>query len=166
MAEAKHSDPQGAGLSGLTEEQVSLYHQLAPQQGRTLLGVVSGLSDRDAYYQAGGKGSKNAASMYVSRLRASEKGRAFLQAMRKNEVETAAVKGVMTKRQALERLSRIANSSPQERNQIAAIKEMAELQGWHAPTRQQIEVPKGVTHKYSSEDYKQAAEDIRGHFEQ
>jgi|GEM_PF-3651371 len=159
MAKAKVSK------SKLTDRQAELYNALSPQQRDTLMGVLRGLKPHDAYYKAGGTGSKPAASAYVSRLIRSPKGSAFLAAMRGEEIESASNVAILTKEQALKELSKIAQTSFHERNRIAAIKQLAEMQrGWNTPTQQEVEIPKGITHKYSPEDYKKAAEAMSEHF--
>jgi len=146
---------------GMTEEQSALYEQLTPLARGVCLNVLVGMDHVDAYYGAGGRANKASAKTYVSRLiKQNETAVAFMRSMRAEIVSDL----ILSKEEALKELSIIAKGSLQERNRISAIKAMSEMQGWLAPTRSQIEVPKGITHKYSPEDYKKAAEDIRGHF--
>lgn len=49
---------------------------------------------------------------------------------------------------------------------LAATKQIAELQGWEAPKKSQLEFPQGVpVKKFTPEDYQRAAEEMRGHFD-
>lgn len=49
----------------------------------------------------------------------------------------AEAKGIMTKEQAIARLAEIAMQD--EKDRVAAVKELSKIMGWEAPTRQQIE---------------------------
>lgn len=49
----------------------------------------------------------------------------------------AEARGIMTKEQAIARLAEIAMQD--EKDRVAAVKELSKIMGWEAPTRQQIE---------------------------
>ena len=92
----------------LTEEQKSLSDELTHLQRMTIIGMVCGnKSQRQAYYDAGGKAKTGeAADVVVSRMLTDVKVKAFYDSL----VESAATEAVMTREQALERLTLVANT--------------------------------------------------------
>lgn len=86
----------------LTAEQQALSDALTNLQRRTVFGVVAGLSQRQAYYEAGGKSATDeAADAVVSRMLSDVKVKAFLDSLTHAAVSDA----IMTRAEALERLS-------------------------------------------------------------
>lgn len=105
----------------LTEDQEKLFDELTPLQKRVCTEVLSGLhkSNRQAYYAAGGKAKNDdTADASVSEILSNPRVSAFMDSVRKDEVNTA----IMTREEALERLSLIA------RTKITDIAEFAETQ--------------------------------------
>lgn len=91
----------------MTPEQQSLSEQLTKLQRLTVLGVVAGKSQRQAYTDAGGK-AKNAAAAdaIVSRMLSDARVDAFYKSL----IAQAANSSVLTREQALERLTLMANT--------------------------------------------------------
>jgi phage terminase small subunit len=86
----------------LTPEQEALSNQLTNLQRRTVLGVVAGLSQRQAYYEAGGKAKNDdIADASASELLSNPKVRAFWDSLNAQAISNA----VMSRTEALERLS-------------------------------------------------------------
>lgn len=89
----------------LTEEQQAMSAQLTNMQRLTVIGMVSGMNQRQAYKAAGGK-SKTDASMdaVVSRMLGNAKVRAFYDSL----IDSSAKGSVMTRQEAMERLTKAA----------------------------------------------------------
>lgn len=86
----------------MTPEQEALGNELTNLQRLTVLGVVSGKSQRQAYYDAGGSAKNDAsADTVVSGMLSNPKVRAFYDSLM---VETTG-KAIMSREQALERLT-------------------------------------------------------------
>lgn len=86
----------------MTPEQQELSSALTNLQRLTVLGVVQGKSQRQAYYDADGKAKSDAAAdAIVSRMLSDVKVDAFYQSL----IAQATVSAVMTRSEALERLS-------------------------------------------------------------
>lgn len=91
----------------MTPEQEALSAQLTNLQRLTVLGVVEGKSQRQAYYDAGGKAkSDQIADSSAAEILSNPKVRAFYESL----VSSAATSAVLTREQALERLTLIANT--------------------------------------------------------
>lgn len=92
----------------MTEEQKQLAAALTPLQRMTVIHHVSGgMSQRQAYYAAGGKAkNEKAADAVISRMLSDVKVRSFYQSL----VEQATTEAVMTREEALTRLSEIART--------------------------------------------------------
>ncbi|WP_145562365.1 terminase small subunit [Yersinia aldovae] len=92
----------------LTEHQKVLFDALTKLQQKFALGIVKGLSQIDAYKQAGGKAKKDeTASACASEILTNPKVKAFIDEMNKEAISEA----VMTKQEALERLSSLGRVS-------------------------------------------------------
>lgn len=92
----------------LTEHQTALFDALTKLQQKFALGIVKGLSQIDAYKQAGGKAKKDeTASACASEILTNPKVKAFIDEMNKEAISDA----VMTKQEALERLSSLGRVS-------------------------------------------------------
>ncbi len=89
-----------------TPQQLELASSLTPLQRMTVINMVAGkMSQREAYKEAGGKAKTDAsADAAVSRMLSDVKVNAFYESL----LNTAAKEAVMTRTEALERLSRSA----------------------------------------------------------
>jgi len=92
----------------LTEKQKALFDAMTKLQQKFALGIIKGLNQTDAYKQAGGKAkteeaARNSASQIFTNLGV----QAFIQEMNKEAITDA----VMTKQEALERLSSLGRTS-------------------------------------------------------
>ncbi|MCK4621298.1 MAG: terminase small subunit [Desulfuromonadales bacterium] len=92
----------------LSPEAVELTSKLTKLQRQTVLGVVAGKSQRQAYYDAGGKAkSDESADSIVSRMLSDAKVDAFYQEI----MDGVAKAAIMTREEALERLSALARAT-------------------------------------------------------
>lgn len=86
----------------LTPEQQALSNALTKLQRQTVLGIVAGKTQRQAYLDAGGRAKDGrVADASAARLLAAVKVRAFYDSL----IESAASNAVMSRTEALERLS-------------------------------------------------------------
>lgn len=89
----------------MNEEQKKLADKLTKLQLRTVLNMVAGLSQREAYYAAGGTAkSPESADVIVCKMLRETKVKAFHDSL----IDSVARDAVITRQQALERLSQIA----------------------------------------------------------
>lgn len=94
-------------MEKLTPKQAELAAELNQLQIDTVLGVVAGKTQRQAYLDAGGKGSTpESVDAAASKLLSLAKVAAFKAAL----IEEAATDAVLTRREALERLSLISRT--------------------------------------------------------
>lgn len=143
----------------LTPEQEALSNQLTNLQRRTVLGVVAGLSQRQAYYEAGGKAKNDAAadtSAYeiMSRPEVREFHDSF-----KTQVALEAQITVHTLLQELEeaRIAASTGEKPQAAAMVSATMGKAKLLGLEAPSKVELG---GAVAVLDKEDYKQARKDM------
>lgn len=91
----------------MTPEQKALFDKLTELQQRTATNVLAGMSQRQAYYAAGGTSkSDEVADATASELLSNPKVRAFMDAMKAQAVSEA----VMSRTEALEKLSALART--------------------------------------------------------
>lgn len=91
----------------MTPEQKQLADKLTNLQLQTVLGVVAGKSQRQAYYDAGGKADNdNAADAIVSRMLGDAKVKALYDSLMADAVTDA----VLTRSEAMERLTLMATT--------------------------------------------------------
>jgi len=118
----------------LTTEQLALAEKLTHLQRMTVINIVQGVSQRAAYFSAGGKAkSDNAADATVSRMLRMGKVDAFYQAL----IEASATSSVLTRQEALEKLTGIARGD-EDRGVMQAIKQITDMQGWEEPKRTEL----------------------------
>lgn len=174
----------------MTPEQKALFDELTELQQRVATGVLAGMTQRAAYWAAGGKAKNDpGADMSASQIISNPKVKAFMDAMKLQAVSDA----IMTREEALKTLSLIGrthlkdivkfrtvnigkdmetgadlnqtaweiNADLQETDSdkliiiselevgkfgpkikthspVAAIKQLAEMQGWNAATKHEI----------------------------
>lgn len=95
----------------LTDEQKVLFDALTKLQQKFVLGILKGLNQTDAYKQAGGKAkTDDVARTQASRMITFDNVKSFLEAMNEIAISNA----IMTREEALERLSSIGRSSISE----------------------------------------------------
>lgn len=95
-------------MVNLTPEQSELAQELTTLQLLTVLGVMEGKTQRQAYYDAGGKAkSDESADATVSGILSDPKVKAFYDSL----MQAAITEAVMTKTEALERLSTVARTN-------------------------------------------------------
>lgn len=89
----------------MNAEQQALFDNLTQLQQRTATGVLAGMSQRAAYYAAGGKADNdNAADAIASRMLSDAKVKSFMDSMKVQAVSDA----IMTREEMLARLSLFA----------------------------------------------------------
>lgn len=172
----------------LSAEQRRLFEQLTELQQRTATNVLSGMSQREAYKAAGGKARSDSAADQVACVMLSNiKVKAFMDSMKESALSDA----VMSRQEAMERLSSLARISLtdliefgsyelgddgegnpvvqtsfkirdsalqdpkalpaiaeltagrdgikiKQHSPLAAIKQLADMQGWNAPVKQEV----------------------------
>lgn len=91
----------------MTPEQKALFDQLTELQQRTAINVLAGMTQRAGYYAAGGTSkSDDVADATASELLSNPKVKAFMDAMK----EAAVSEAVMTRTEAMEKLSALART--------------------------------------------------------
>lgn len=91
----------------MNAEQKLLFGQLTTLQQFVCTGIIAGKSQRQAYYDAGGTAANDqTADAVVSRLLSEAKVKAFLDSMKESAVSDA----VMSRQEALEKLSNLART--------------------------------------------------------
>jgi len=89
----------------MTDEQKELFDKLTPLQQKVAVNVISGMSNIDAYVEAGGKSeTRESGEASVSRMLRDVKVKAFVDSMKKEAVKCA----VMSRQEMLERLSNLS----------------------------------------------------------
>lgn len=91
----------------LTPEQRKLAAKLTHLQKWTMIHAVSGMSKYEAYVKAGGKGNKKSGNNVIGKMLEKTVVLAFYDSL----VDSAAVKAVMTREEALETLTKIARTT-------------------------------------------------------
>jgi len=91
----------------MTPEQKELFDKLTQLQQRVATGVLAGLSQRQAYLEAGGKGTtETVMDSSASEILSNPKVKAFMDSMK----EAAITAAVMTRSEAMEKLSALART--------------------------------------------------------
>lgn len=116
----------------LTKDQQELADKITHLGRMTVINMVSGqMSQRKAYYAAGGQAKTDAsADASVARLLGDVRVKAFYDSLVASSVSSS----VMTREQALERLTKIAFDED-DRNSMQSIKQLCDMQGWEAPKK-------------------------------
>lgn len=121
----------------LTPEQQALSDALTKLQRHTVLGVVSGKSQRQAYFDAGGKAKNgDVADASVARMLANVKVAAFYNSL----IETAAGNAIMSRTEAMERLSLMGRARITDVLEFEVVERVLNVEGVKAG-----EKPKTVT---------------------
>lgn len=95
----------------MNNEQKALFDALAPLCQKTCLNSLSGMSNIDAYEEAGGKGKTKAIrEASASRMLSNVKSKAFLDSMKAVVINDA----IMTRTEMLEQLTKLAKLSGEE----------------------------------------------------
>ena len=103
----KRTAPKPPSAPGLTPEQQKLAEKLTNLQRGVVIGVVAGKSQRQAYRDAGGTAkSDEAADVIVSKMLSDTRVKAFYKSL----ISEATTDAVMTRTQALERLTLMATT--------------------------------------------------------
>lgn len=102
----------------LTPEQEALSSALTNLQRKTVLGVVAGLSQRQAYYEAGGKAKTDeSADATASEILSTPTVKAFHDSL----IDQAATSAVMTREGHLDRLRLLSEKAEAEGKFAAAV---------------------------------------------
>lgn len=120
----------------MSKEQLQLYSRLTKLQKNLCLGVLSGLTQRQAYKQAGGKARTDtamdsSASEILKRLEVQE----FMQAMYAPQLSES----IMTRDEAMQILSNITRAPMTgSRIRIHAVQQLGRMQGWEAAQKHDL----------------------------
>lgn len=118
----------------LTPEQMKLAAKLTHLQRLTIIGMVEGKDQRQAYRDAGGKSkSDRTADAVVCKMLTNANVQVFYEAL----IAASAQGSVLTRKEALEKLTGIARSA-EDRSVMQAIKQITEMQGWEEPKRTEL----------------------------
>jgi phage terminase small subunit len=120
----------------LTEEQEKMASELTKLQRRTVMGVLEGKSNRQAYYEAGGASKTHeSADATVSRMLSDTKVRSFMDSVMNSATEKAGFKF----EEALGICEKIAKNELESSNhRIGAIKQASDMLGWNAPKKNEL----------------------------
>lgn len=92
----------------MTPEQQELFDQLTQLQQRTATGILAGMSQRSAYYAAGGTAATDeAADVVASRMLTDVKVKAFMDSMKRQAVSDA----IMSRDEAMTILTQLARGN-------------------------------------------------------
>lgn len=116
----------------MTPEQQALADKLTNLQRGVVLGVVAGKSQRQAYYDAGGRAKTDlSADATVSELLSNPNVRAFYDSLIANVAE----KAIWTREDSLRTLAEIASGGDENgktSDRVAAVKELNAMGGWNS----------------------------------
>ena len=116
----------------MTPEQQALADKLTNLQRGVVLGVVAGKSQRQAYYDAGGRAKTDlSADATVSELLSNPNVRAFYDSLIANVAE----KAIWTREDSLRTLAEIASGLDENgktSDRVAAVKELNAMGGWNS----------------------------------
>lgn len=119
----------------MTPEQKQLADACTNLQRLTVLGVVAGKTQRQAYYDAGGTAeTDDTADAVSSRMLSDARVKAFFDAMMRQAQEDA----IWTRRDSLQTLAEIANGHDEmgkTSDRVSAVKELNSMRGWSAPQK-------------------------------
>lgn len=142
----------------MNEDQKALFDDLAPLAQKVCINIIAGMSNIDAYIEAGGKGStKEAKESSVSKMLSNDKAVLFLDSMKAEVVNEA----IMSRERMMEIQTAIANMSDTDLAQMGvgfltemkpgfdvklkAMKQLAELAGYEAPKEIKVDVKEALT---------------------
>lgn len=116
----------------LTDEQKALAGKLTHLQRMTVINhVAGGMSQRKAYFAAGGKAKTDeSADSSVYQIFSKLQVRAFYDSL----IEGALSDAILTRQEALGILTNISKHE-EPKTQIHAIKQIADMEGWEAPKK-------------------------------
>lgn len=120
----------------MSKEQLTLYSKLTKLQKALCIGVLSGLTQRQAYKQAGGKAKTEqamdaTASEILKRLEVKE----FMDSMYAPQLAEA----IMTRDEAMQILSGITRAPlTGSRVRIHAVQQLGRMQGWEAAQKHDL----------------------------
>ncbi|MFI0489833.1 MAG: hypothetical protein ACH344_11390 [Yersinia sp. (in: enterobacteria)] len=124
----------------MNTEQLTEFAKLTRIQQAIASAELAGTDLRDAYRQAGGKASSDAACrVAIHRARHHPAVVAILATM-KTKAQKSMEKAVVSRTEALERLSSIVRNREDDRASMIAIKQLAEMEGWEAPKKTETAV--------------------------
>lgn len=122
----------------MTPEQQALADKLTNLQRGVVLGVVAGKSQRQAYYDAGGRAKTDlSADATVSELLSNPNVRAFYDSLIANVAE----KAIWTREDSLRTLAEIAKGEDEmgkTSDRVAAVKELNAMSGWNSASKLEL----------------------------
>lgn len=120
----------------LTEEQEKMASELTSLQRKTVLNIVSGMSNRQAYLKAGGKAtSDRSADQSVSRMLTNIKVKKFYDSLLNHMTE----KAIVTKEEVLKILADdLKDDLSDYKQRHSAAKLITDMLGFNAPKKQEL----------------------------
>jgi len=138
----------------LTDQQMELAAELTKLQRQFVIKLVEGKSQREAYWGAGGQSkTPRAADANAARMIATDKVKAFYDAL----IQQAATEAVMTREEAMARLSTIARTTVKDVAKFGKRHVGDEPVDPHDPDGETKDVYQTVWEMHSSEDIDDAA---------
>lgn len=120
----------------MSKEQIQLYSKLTKLQKALCIGVLSGLTQRQAYKQAGGKAkSDKSIDACASEILSNPMAKAFMDSMYAPQLAEA----IMTRDEAMQILSGITRAPlTGSRVRIHAVQQLGRMQGWEAAQKHDL----------------------------
>lgn len=114
----------------MSKEQLTLYSKLTKLQKALCIGILSGMTKRGAYKQAGGKARTNASmDESISVILKNVGVKAFMDSMYAQQLSET----IMGRDEALQILSGITRAPlAQSKTRIQAVRQLARMEGWEA----------------------------------
>lgn len=129
----------------MTPEQLAEFSKLTRIQQAIVTAELAGADLHDAYRQAGGKaGSDTARRVAVHRARHHPAVVALLATMQ-TAAQEAMGNALVSRQEALGRLSGIVRNRDDDRASMIAIKQLAEMEGWEAPKKTEATITERQT---------------------
>ncbi len=161
----------------MNEEQKRMFDALAPLAQKVCINVIAGMSNIDAYKEAGGKAkTKGAQESGVSEILSNPKVKSFMDSMKGESLSRA----IMSRDEMMERLTALAsinmqdliNARPDELTELkagydlklkaalGAMKQLADLTGYNEKQKVELSgVVGSVNYDVKSSDPKEAAQE-------
>lgn len=126
----------------LTKEQQDLGDKCTPLQYRVVIGMVEGLSQRQAYIKAGGTAkTENAQDNSVSVMLSNSKVAAFYDSLMSHMASVA----VISRTEALEMLSKEAKVAISSKDRRGALKQLSDMEGWNSAKKHEVAAEVQIT---------------------
>lgn len=150
----------------LTPEQIALYKRMSALQQGVALGVLGGLSQREAYLQAGGKSTGANADVSANQTLKTIKVREFLDSFRAGELDRLADVVMSRDEMALTLTGMARNGQEGPQSRLGAMKQLSTLLGYDKPVKVENSGTTTTNHRladfYSGLTASEVADAIKG----